>query len=385
LTYHQKISVPFEYDVVFTKHVFAPQNDSLAGVLKTDPARLVFFVDDGLLPHWPGLGENIAAWCDARADSIELAAEVQVVPGGEKIKNSIDILDRVGKLAGDLGLDRHSYAVIVGGGAVLDAVGFAVATVHRGLRQVRIPTTVLSQDDSGVGVKNGLNRFGMKNFYGTFAPPAAVINDTEFLKTLELRDWLAGIAEAFKVAIIKDRPFLDFLAENAELLVSRDQEAMEEVVRRTATLHLDHIRSGGDAFEAGSSRPLDFGHWVAHRLEAMTDYELRHGEAVAIGMAVDMHCAVDLGLLTESERDFAISAIRAMGLPLWHEAMLRRDCDGELELMVGLAQFREHLGGELTLAMPNGLGQQVDISDLPRAFIEKAIEALRAAAAGGDR
>jgi len=385
LTYHQKISVPFEYDVVFTKHVFAPENDSLAGVLETDPARLVFFVDDGLLAHWPGLSDDIAAWCDARAGSVELAAEIQVVPGGERIKNSIDILDRVGKLAGDLGLDRHSYAVIVGGGAVLDAVGFAVATVHRGLRQVRIPTTVLSQDDSGVGVKNGLNRFGMKNFYGTFAPPSAVINDTEFLKTLELRDWLAGIAEAFKVAIIKDRPFLDFLAENAELLLSRDQQVMEEVVTRTATLHLDHIRSGGDAFEAGSSRPLDFGHWVAHRLEAMTDYEIRHGEAVAIGMAVDMHCAVDLGLLTGSERDYVISAIRAMGLPLWHEAMLRRDGGGELELMAGLAQFREHLGGELTLAMPDGLGQQVDISDLPRASIEKALETLRADAAGADR
>ncbi len=378
MNYHQKVSVPFEYDVIFTRHVFSADNDSLAGVLEGGPARVVFFVDDGLAAKWPDLVDAIAEWCRAHGDSVEMAGDVQLVTGGEKIKNDLDILDRVGRLSLDLGLDRHCYAVIVGGGAVLDAVGFAVATVHRGLRQIRVPTTVLSQDDSGVGVKNGLNRFGVKNFYGAFAPPKAVINDTEFLKTLDDRDWLSGISEAFKVAVIKDREFLDSLVENACRLKARDQAAMEELVERTARLHLDHIRGGGDAFETGSSRPLDFGHWAAHRLEAMTDYELRHGEAVAIGMAVDLLCAAELGLISADDVEYVVAAIGEVGLPLWHEAMSRRGADGELELLDGLEQFREHLGGELTLAMPDGLGSQVDVHDMPLEHVVKAVELLAA-------
>ncbi len=167
---------------------------------------------------------SITEWCQKHSENVELAIPVEVVPGGEKIKNNLGVLDVVGRLSVQLGLDRQSYVVIVGGGAVLDAVGFAAATVHRGLRQIRIPTTVLSQGDSGVGVKNGVNRFGIKNYYGAFAPPWAVMIDTDFLKTLEQRDWISGIAEAFKVGIIKDRAFLDYLEEKEEKIASRDQK-----------------------------------------------------------------------------------------------------------------------------------------------------------------
>jgi len=377
VTYHQSITVGFEYDVVFTRNVFAKGNDALAGVLGDGPSRVLFFVDDGLLPHWPGLTGAIEGWCAAHAESIDLAAPVQVVPGGERIKNDLDILDRFGRLAADLGMDRHSYVVIVGGGAVLDAVGFAASTVHRGLRQVRVPTTGLSQDDSGVGVKNGLNRFGIKNYYGAFAPPVAVVNDGAFLNTLSSRDWVSGAAEAFKVAIIRDREFLDALAEDAEKIAARDPDAMERLVRRSATLHLDHIREGGDPFEAGSGRPLDFGHWAGHRLEDMTEYELRHGEAVAIGIAVDMHCAAELGLISLEDFEYVCAAMERCGLVLWHDALASRNDDGALEVLKGLQQFREHLGGELTLAMPDGLGRKKDINELPAESVERAVAALK--------
>jgi 3-dehydroquinate synthase len=204
-----------------------------------------------------------------------------------------------------------------------------------------------------------------------------VINDGAFLGTLSERDWVAGAAEAFKVAIIKDRGFLESLAENADKIAARDTGAMAQLVTRCATLHLDHIREGGDPFEAGSARPLDFGHWAAHRLEDMTGYELRHGEAVAIGIAIDMHCAVELGLVEAAECELVCAAMERCGLALWHDAMDRRTDDGALEIFAGLEQFREHLGGVLTLAMPAGLGDRTDINELPEEMVEHAAAALK--------
>jgi 3-dehydroquinate synthase len=375
----QSFKVRFAYDVTFTRDVFASGNTDLASVLEPGvggEAKVVAFVDSGLVPGRPDIAREVESWCDARPN-VTLVAPVEVVPGGEEIKNALDILDRVGRIAADAGLDRHSYVLIIGGGAVLDAVGFAASTVHRGLRQVRVPTTTLSQGDSGVGVKNGLNRFGQKNYYGAFAPPHAVVIDPSFLKTLDRRDWLSGAAEAFKVAVVRDREFLDLMVELAPRLAQRDEAAMDRVVTRSAEIHLDHICSEGDAFESGTSRPLDFGHWAAHRLEDMTGYELRHGEAVAVGMALDMYTADLLGLVTHEEVDLVLSAMERSGLSLWHEALVARDEAGALEIMVGLSRFREHLGGELTLAMPDGLGTKRDVHELPVDLVERSLALLR--------
>jgi 3-dehydroquinate synthase len=377
MKYRQELSVPFKYDVIFTHGVFEPGNDALAEVLDGSPAKAAFFVDDGLAAHWPNLPADIEKWCGLHKKNILSACPVQLVGGGEKAKEDISILDRVGRLAADCGLCRHSYIIIVGGGAVLDAVGFAASTIHRGLRQIRVPTTVLSQADSGVGVKNGLNRFGQKNYFGAFAPPKAVVCDTLFLETLSVRDWTGGLSEAFKVAIIKDREFFEYLDKNAGRLKDRELEIMEHVVKKTALLHLDHIRSGGDPFEEGSFRPLDFGHWAAHRLESMTAHALGHGEAVAIGLALDLHAAVELGFLKFTDNERILGAMERCGLALWHPALEKRNAAGLLEVIAGLEQFREHLGGELSLAMPNGLGAKTEIRSLAPGTVERAVKFLK--------
>ena len=205
----------------------------------------------------------------------------------------------------------------IGGGAVLDAAGYAAATAHRGIRLIRVPTTVLAQDDSAMGVKNGINAFGKKNYLGTFAPPFAVINDVAFLQTLPDRHWRAGVSEAIKAALIKDRAFFDFLESQAAALKARDLVAMEQVIRRCAVLHLSHIASGGDPFELGSSRPLDFGHWSAHKLEQLTDHRLGHGEAVAIGIALDTTYSYLAGFLPEDDWRRIISLLPALGLSVY--------------------------------------------------------------------
>src|SRR5262249_47001338 len=156
----------------------------------------------------------------------------------------------------------------------------AAATAHRGIRLVRVPTTTLSQCDSGVGVKNGINAFNKKNFIGTFAPPFAVINDFQLLTTLGPRDKRAGYAEAVKVACVRDAPFFEALEHDARSLDEFEPHAMRRLIRRCAEIHINHIVNGGDPFESGSARPLDFGHWAAHKLEHLSDFRIRHGEAV---------------------------------------------------------------------------------------------------------
>src|SRR4029079_4140447 len=125
------------------------------------------------------------------------------------------------------GLDRHAFVMAVGGGALLDLVGYAAATTHRGGRLLRVPTTVLAQNDSGVGVKNGVNAFGVKNLVGTFAPPFAVINDLRFLQTLEPRERVAGMAEAVKVALVRDASFFEWMEAEAAGLAAFQAEAVE--------------------------------------------------------------------------------------------------------------------------------------------------------------
>lgn len=382
--HHQTFAVPYAFDVHFTRDVFAPDNDLLARAMKANPggrpARALVYVDEGAVRQSPGLIKAIHIWFAAHEErGVQLAATPEIVAGGEALKTdaTMAILDRIGKAAFDNGVCRHSYVVIIGGGAVLDAVGFAASLVHRGIRQIRLPTTVLAQCDAGLGVKNGINRFGAKNFYGTFTPPYAIINDARFLESLDARSWRAGIAEAVKVAIIKDAGFLNDLSRRASQLATRDLGTMEWLIERCALLHLDHITKAGDPFEQGSSRPLDFGHWSAHRMETLSNHRLLHGEAVAIGVAIDSLYAMELGRITRAEADLILGTLQGVGFRLWDEVLDLRDATGHRVVLTGLAQFREHLGGELTLAMPEGLGRRSDINDFDEAIFERCLTALR--------
>jgi 3-dehydroquinate synthase len=240
---------------------------------------------------------------------------------------------------------------------------------------------VLSQNDSGVGVKNGVNLHGSKNFVGTFAPPFAVVNDARFLERLPARDRIAGLAEVIKVALIRDAAFFEAVEGAAGALAALDLDATEEVVRRCAALHLRHIATGGDPFELGSARPLDFGHWAAHKLESMTAHELRHGEAVAIGIVLDSRYGVEAGLLAESAFTRIHALVRRLGLPLWHDALAIRAGGGRLAVLDGLDEFREHLGGELTVTLVRGIGHALEVHAMDAALVEKAIAWMRAAAA----
>lgn len=378
----QRFAVEYRFDVVFTRDAFAPDNQCLAAIMAPPaggrPARALVYLDQGVLAADPGLPRRIHAWFAAHhAAGLRLAAEPAAVPGGEAAKESLTLVERVAREASAHGLCRHSWIVIIGGGAALDAVGLAASLIHRGIRQVRLPTTTLAQADAGLGVKNAVNALGQKNLLGTFTPPRAVVNDARFLDLLDDRAWRAGLAEAVKVATIRDAAFAHELAALAPRLAARDGAAMERAVRRTAELHLAHITGAGDPFEQGTSRPLDFGHWSAHRLEMLSHHRLGHGEAVAIGVALDLLYAALSGLIAEAEAHALIGCLHACGFRLWDETLDLSGADGRRAVLGGLEQFREHLGGELTLAMPDGLGRSRDVAGIDEAVFERALALLR--------
>ncbi|MEL6164154.1 MAG: 3-dehydroquinate synthase [Cyanobacteria bacterium J06628_3] len=377
----QRVEVSFNYPVHFTNGIFDVDNPLLAQVITGDgegkPKKVVAVVDGGLLLHQDELLEQLREYCRFNSSILSLEAEPMVVPGGEAAKNNPQLVEEIHQLVNAVGICRHSYIIAVGGGAVLDLVGYAAATAHRGIRLIRIPTTVLAQNDSAVGVKNGINAFGKKNFLGSFAPPYAVLNDFDFLSSLNQRDWISGIAEAVKVALIKDADFFEFIADNAALLARRDLATMQQVIYRCAQLHLQHIATSGDAFEMGSSRPLDFGHWAAHKLEQLTKYRLRHGEAVAIGMALDSTYSYLEGMLTHSEWQQILNTLKTLGFELYVPELNE---ESEIEhprcLFRGLKEFQEHLGGELTLTLLQRIGEEIEVHTVKNSSYQQAITLL---------
>ena len=382
----QQVVVTFRYPVRFTHGLLDPRNRTLRDAVEADGcARLLVVIDEGLARARPAISGDVELYCAAHADALELPAPPLVVPGGESIKNRSGPVDQIRAAIDVHGVDRHSYVMAIGGGAVLDAVGYAAATAHRGVRLIRVPTTVLAQDDSAVGVKNGINAFGKKNFVGSFAPPHAVLNDLDLLTTLHDRDWRSGISEAVKVALLKDPAFFSWIEDHAGELVERSLDAMAVLVHRSAELHLNHLATSGDPFELGSSRPLDFGHWAAHKLEQLTDHELRHGEAVAVGIALDSTYSHLTGSLPHADWRRIIALFEAVELPIWHPDMATPGSGGRPAVLAGLEEFREHLGGRLTIMLLERIGSGFEVHELDEAVLLEASDLLRRRMEGGER
>jgi 3-dehydroquinate synthase len=368
-------SVPFVLRLRFTDDAFGRDEQVLLQLLERsgdDSPRVQFWLDENVVSANPELHSRIAAFCDRHANDFRRVGDLQYVLGGEALKNDIQVLERMLKVMHAADLDRRSYVVVVGGGAVLDTVGFAAAIAHRGIRLIRLPTTTLAQADSGIGVKNSVNLFQKKNWLGTFAVPWGVINDAGMLTTLSERDFRCGFAEAVKVSLLKSPELFATLERSTDAIVGRDRQVCGELIRWSAELHLAHITRGGDPFEANEARPLDFGHWSAHRLEAISNFSLRHGEAVAIGVALDTIYSSRVLGLPSCDAVRVVNCLRRMGFELYHPIL--EDIE---PLFRGLEEFRQHLGGRLTLTMLNEIGRSCEIHSVDFDQIRLAIGQLR--------
>ena len=365
----------------FTRDSFSATNETLADILqpkrKGETTKAIVYLDEGLLDGMPNIPEQITSYFRAREDRLDLVCPPKFAPGGEPAKNNFHYIERIWKDLNDHAMCRHSYVIVIGGGASLDMVGFAASTAHRGLRLIRYPTTSLSQGDGGVGVKNGVNFFGKKNWVGTFNVPDAVVNDFSFLRSLPSNQKRAGFIEAVKVALIRDRSFFEQIEERADELASFETDAMEQVIRKSAALHLDHIATSGDPFEKGSARPLDFGHWVAHKLEQLSDFRIGHGDAVAIGLAVDLLYSARIGLVKENTSYRAIDLIERLGFTTYDPTLHEVDGEQISLILKGLDEFREHLGGELTISLIQGIGEGVEVHAMDKMHIKSTLDELR--------
>jgi len=373
------IQLSLPHRVRFTRGAFAPTNTSLADVFTSGtsaPPKVLVAVDQGIVEALPGLQAQIERYFADNADDLPRLVGFRAVVGGEQSKNDLSNLE---SFLGEIDkhhLDRHSYILVIGGGAVLDMVGFAAAVAHRGIRLVRMPTTTLAQADSGVGVKNGVNMFGKKNFIGAFAVPWAVVNDLSLLDTLDDREWRSGLSEAVKVGLLKDAGLYRLISKRAAHLGKRDRALADDVIQRSAHLHLDHIAFGGDPFEMTTARPLDFGHWSGHKLEQLTDFSIKHGEGVALGLALDVtYCELNGMLAPEVAQDIR-RTLETLGFDLYHPAM--DDADA---LLNGLDEFREHLGGQLTITLIEAPGKPVNVHTIDRDTMAAAIGKLKEIAA----
>jgi len=362
-------SVDFQHRVVFTRGLLDVSNPVLGEALKGGSRRLIAFVDSGFAAAHPKFEADLRARLTAEGDGVDLL-DLQVVAGGEACKFDRRVVDLVVEKVNQHHLCRRSWVLAAGGGAVLDAVGYGAAISHRGVRLVRVPTTVLAQDDAGLGVKNGINRFGKKNFEGVFAVPWAVLNDTDHLATLPERHWRGGFSEAVKISLLKDRGFFDQIERDAVRIRHREMAAALPVIRRCAELHLDHIVSGGDPFELEEARPLDYGHWAAHKLEQLSGHELSHGEAVAIGVALDTEYSAQVGWLDRAEADSVIQCLRSLGLPTWHRLL------HDPLLAAGIEEFREHLGGHLCVTLIRGIGMPSNTDFIDHSMLLASIDRL---------
>ena len=154
-------------------------------------------------------------------------------------------------------------------------------------------------------------------------------------------------------------------------------EVMAHLIRRSAELHLAHIAGSGDPFEFGSARPLDYGHWTAHKMESLTRNRLRHGEAVALGMALDTVYAMKVGHLAPESAERIISLLEAVGFRLWEDELLAADEGGQLAVLQGLREFREHLGGILHITLLREIGEGFEVNKMDEAVVVESIHWLR--------
>jgi len=375
-TYRLNFPVQYEHRILFSEEVFTKNSESLRALISiASTTKFLVIIEDSLNVCWPTLANEINQFCQNLPDQNEV--NFMEIVGAENAKKDLSVVQEIWDEIELRHIDRHSYVFAIGGGAFLDVVGLATATAHRGIRLVRFPTTTLSQDDSGVGVKNGVNAYGKKNFIGTFAVPYAVVNDARFLFSQPKRHLKAGLVEAIKVALVKDGEFFHWMYKNCESISKVEKGVFLEAVERSAMVHAKHITEGGDPFELGNNRPLDFGHWSAHKLEQISNFEISHAEAVAMGVAWDVLYSAEMGWLAQDEAEQVIDLIvNGLEADLYHP-LLHAEDGGRLLVFKGLDEFREHLGGELTLSMLKAIGVGFDVHDLNEEVALKCLNDLQ--------
>lgn len=373
---NQNFNVNFTYKIIFTENIFSLENKVLFNSLINNLSKkkkVIVFIDKNVFLCHKSIINDIISYFKKFNDNLDLVVNPIIIPAGERLKNRFLFLKTFYNYIEKYKICRQSYIISVGGGSLQDFIGYLASTSHRGVKLVRIPTTVLSQDDSGVGVKNGINYNNKKNFIGSFAVPYIVINDYKFLLSLDDNNFFSGFSEAIKVSLINDKDFFLYIEKNINKLLNKNKNIVGEIIYKCAKLHAEHISKNGDPFENLSSRPLDFGHWIAHKLESLSNYKVNHGNAVALGILIDSTYSYFIGLLSKVNWKRIVNLIIKLKFKIFYEELFIKRNNIYL-LFKGLDEFREHLGGKLTITLLKDIGRKIDIHHVNKNYYLKCIK-----------
>lgn len=292
---------------------------------------------------------------------------------GEKSKN-IDTIQKIYRTCIEYGLDRNGTIAALGGGVTGDMAGFAAATYMRGINFVQIPTTLLAQTDSSVGGKVGIDFADIKNVVGAFKQPALVYINTATLKTLPEREFSAGMAEVIKYGIIRDRSFLDFLREKSALIKAIDEETVGEMIYRCCEIKADVVMN--DETEKGLRAILNFGHTIGHGIESAKNFELLHGECVAIGMAGALEISRARGYVSENDVRACLELINNYGLNVSVGKINAADVIGYMK------NDKKKLDNKLRFVLARKIGSVDIFDDISEDEMKLAVECVIASEQG---
>lgn len=293
-----------------------------------------------------------------------------LIPDGEKHKN-FNSLKRIFDELLNYRLDRSSALIALGGGVIGDITGFAASTYMRGISYIQIPTTLLSQVDSSVGGKTGINHELGKNMIGTFWQPKLVWIDVDTLKTLPKRESVAGIAEIIKYGVIYDRNLFDFLEQRRNEILKLNREALKYIIKRSCEIKAEIVSK--DERESGLRSILNYGHTIGHAIETVTGYKrFLHGEAVAIGMYIEARLAQMLNLIDNSEVLRIKSLIDSYGLPSEIPPFIKIE-----EIFLSMQLDKKAIAGELKFILPETIGRVVIYKGITDKKIKKLIQELK--------
>ncbi len=316
---------------------------------------------------------NVSALYGERVQATfrELELEVDMIdfPAGETSKNfenSLHIIDRMI----DLGADRTSALIALGGGVVGDITGFMASIYMRGIPHIQVPTTLLAQVDSSIGGKTGIDLPQGKNILGTFCQPKGVFIDLAFLKTLMPREFGSGLVEIVKYGIIDDPELFSSLEIETEAIRTRDINFLEEIITRSCRIKKGIIEI--DEMEKGVRRILNYGHTIGHAIEAESRYSISHGEAVSMGMVVSAAISERLKYLPSEDRERIVSLISAIGLPNYIPKALTPD-----GILSRMKMDKKKEGDTIYFILLKGIGIPFVNDGVPEELIRETIEELR--------
>ncbi len=309
-----------------------------------------------------------AHWLAVLRTSLSAAgidSEAILVPDGETHKSWSTLHDVLTRLL-EIGAERTTTVVALGGGVVGDVAGFAAAVYQRGMPFVQVPTTLLAQVDSSIGGKTGVNHVLGKNMIGAFHQPRAVLIDTDCLSTLPQREFAAGLAEVIKAGAVRDLDFFQWLEKNLRRLIARDSDALVHAVMESCRIKAAIVAA--DEREAGERALLNFGHTFGHAIETGVGYgEWLHGEAVAAGMVMAATLSSRLGMMPEADAGRLRQLLVDAGLPVDPPVL------GGARYRALMSRDKKVLGGALRLILLDGLGRARVVSEVPDAALQSVL------------